>query len=97
MKIKFVIAALLILIIGVSAMRIRDLMQEGLAPLEEVVTPVEVEVAMSVNYTEKLVYQGPVSPDRVYQAGFKSTARLKSFNGKVGEMLEKENCWLRLR
>ncbi len=87
MKMKWLIVVILLAVIGFGGMKVYSHLTKEVPVKEEISTPVRVIKVEEVNIAEELVYQGRVAPNTIEKVSFKSSARLESFTGEVGELL----------
>lgn len=88
MKMKFMVWAVLILILGLGSYKTYVYMTREEEIKEEVAVPVTVQKIEKSSFEDVISYEGVISPDRIEKISFKSTARLSEFNGTVGETIE---------
>lgn len=88
MKMKWLIVVILLAVIGFGGMKVYQEVTKEVPAKEEVATPVKVVTIEEVTIQDELVYQGRVAPNVIEKISFKSSARLESFNGEVGEQVE---------
>lgn len=89
MKMKIVVALMIVLMIAVGGYRLTAHLGRGDSGTAEVVTPVKVVEISMTGIEDTLDYEGRVMPLSLEKVSFKSTARLESFGGEIGETLMK--------
>lgn len=90
MKIKWLIAIILLAVVSFGGIKVYNQITAEVPVKEEVSTPVTVLDIKEVNIQEEIVYQGRVAPNTIEKISFKSSARLQAFTGEVGDLLEAE-------
>lgn len=88
MKMKWLIIVILLAVIGIGGFKVYSQLTKEVPVNEEISTPVTVLDIKEVSIQEELVYQGRVAPNSIEKISFKSSARLESFTGEVGDLIE---------
>jgi len=88
MKIKWLIIVILLAVIGLGGIKVYNQLTKEISVKEEISSPVKIVKIEEVSLQEELVYQGRVAPNTIEKISFKSSARLESFTGEVGDLLE---------
>jgi len=88
MKTKIIALVVIVGVLVFSGLKVYDTLNQEYVPLAEIVTPVETMTIEEEPYDELLVYQGTIAPKFIETVSFKSTARLLSFNGQLGQELK---------
>jgi len=96
MKAKILIIIVLIVVIGISIIKVNDYFKEDTTVKEVISIPVKTIAISESSVKDALVYQGVITPNKIEQIGFKTTARLETFNGEIGELLAADTILVEL-
>jgi len=89
MRIKIITAIVVLGIIMMTAYRVVSIMNEEPERVTEVPVRVETKEVKEQTFKKQLDYEGRIMPNSIEKVSFKSTARLKSFSGEIGQVIEK--------
>jgi len=88
MKMKLITILILIGIIGLGTFKVIEAVNKEEEVKAEVAVPVTVLDIALTSMEDVLVYEGIIAPAHIEKISFKSTARLSTFEGEVGETLD---------
>ncbi len=88
MKIKIIIAVVVIAILGFTGLKVFDVINKDYVPEVKVAIPIQIVKIKESELGEKLTYQGRITPETIEIISFKSNARLAEFNGVIGEVVK---------
>lgn len=90
MKTKVIAIIIILIVLGISGAKVYENVTKEEPPKEVVSTPVKtVSITTSV-LEDVLKYEGRVTPNRIEKISFKSTARLLSLEGEIGDLISAE-------
>ncbi len=88
MRMKVMTLILIILALSAGGYRLYEQMTKDDGPVAMTSTPVSVKIIEEKMVEDDLSYEGRVAPTVIETVSFKSSARLATFNGEVGERLD---------
>ena len=88
MKMKWLIIVILLAVVSFAGFKVYSQLTKEVPVKEEISTPVTVIEIEEVKIQEELVYQGRIAANSIEKISFKSSARLESFTGEVGDLIE---------